>query len=177
MLKSILTYGAIAGVIVGVPMFIGQVLVDGHPPIPISMAIGYATMLVALSMVFLGVKRQRDTAGGGVIKFWPALGMGLAISAIAGLFYVATWELTQALTGHQFVADYTNTLVAEKQAAGAGAAEIAKLRADMDRFAVDYANPLYRLPMTFAEIFPVGLLVSIVSAALLRNSRFMPARG
>ena len=176
MLKSILIYGAVAGVIVGVPMFMGQVLVDGHAPIAFSMAVGYATMLVALSMVFLGVKRQRDTAGGGVIKFWPALGMGLAISAIAGLFYVATWELTQALTGHQFVSEYANTVVAEKQAAGAGAAEIAALRAQMDAFAVQYANPLFRLPMTFAEIFPVGLLVSIVSAALLRNSRFLPAR-
>lgn len=176
MLKSILIHGAVAGVIVGVPMFIGNVLIDGHPPIPISMAIGYATMLVALSMVFLAIKRQRDTVGGGVIKFWPALGMGLAISVIAGIFYVATWELTQVLTGSTFVADYTDTMVAEKQAAGAGAAEIAALRAEMAAFAVQYQNPLYRLPVTFIEIFPVGLLVSIVSAALLCNSRFMPAR-
>jgi hypothetical protein len=30
--------------------------------------------------------------------------------------------------------------------------------------------------MTFAEIFPVGLLVSLASAGLLRNSHFLPAR-
>ncbi len=40
-----------------------------------------------------------------------------------------------------------------------------------------YAKPWYRMPMTFAEIFPVGILVSLVSAALLRNPRFLPARG
>lgn len=41
---------------------------------------------------------------------------------------------------------------------------------------VQYANPLFRLPMVFAEIFPVGVLVSLISAALLRNRRFLPAR-
>ena len=176
MLRTILIYGVIAGVIVGVPMFIGTVLVEGHAPTSISMAIGYAIMLVALSTVFLAIKRQRDTAGGGVIKFWPALGMGLGISLIAGVFYVATWELTQALTGADFITEYASTVIAEKQAAGAGAAEIAATRAQMDQFAVQYQNPLFRLPMTFVEIFPVGVLVSIVSAALLRNSRFLPAR-
>ena len=61
-------------------------------------------------------------------------------------------------------------------AAGASAAEIEALRARMAAFAVQYANPLYRLPMTFSEIFPVGVLVSVISAALLRNSRFLSAR-
>jgi hypothetical protein len=46
----------------------------------------------------------------------------------------------------------------------------------MEAFKVQYANPMFRLPMTFAEIFPVGVLVSLVSAGLLRNSRFLPAR-
>lgn len=176
MLKSILIYGVVAGVIVGVPMIIGNVLMDGHLPMAVSMAVGYATMLVALSTVFLAIKRQRDVAGGGVIRFWPALGMGLAISLIAGVFYVGTWELTQQITGMNFTADYAQAMIAEKQAAGASAAEIEAMRAQMADFAVQYANPLYRLPMTFAEIFPVGVLVSVVSAALLRNSRFLPAR-
>lgn len=176
MLRTILVYGAIAGVIVGIPMLIQGVMLEEHPPVPIAMAIGYATMLIALSAVFLGVKRQRDTVGGGVIKFWPALGMGLAISAVAGVMYVLTWELTQALTGYGFVAEYTDTLVAEKQAAGASAGEIATLRAQMADFAVQYADPLYRLPVTFIEIFPVGVLVSLISAAVLRNPRVLPAR-
>ena len=48
--------------------------------------------------------------------------------------------------------------------------------AEMDQFAVQYENPLFRLPMTFAEIFPVGVLVSLVSALVLRNPRVLPAR-
>jgi hypothetical protein len=46
----------------------------------------------------------------------------------------------------------------------------------MEAFKLQYANPMIRMPMTFAEIFPVGLLVSLVSAGLLRNPRFLPAR-
>jgi hypothetical protein len=40
----------------------------------------------------------------------------------------------------------------------------------------EYANLLYRLSMTFTEILPIGVLVSLASAALLRNSRFLPMR-
>ena len=53
---------------------------------------------------------------------------------------------------------------------------LAKFTAEMEQFKVQYANPLYRWPMTFIEIFPVGVLVSLISAALLRNRRFLPAR-
>ena len=53
---------------------------------------------------------------------------------------------------------------------------LAQVVAEMERFKANYANPLYRLPMTFSEIFPVGILVSLVTAALLRNRRFLPAR-
>ena len=176
MLKTILKYGVIGGVIVGVPRFAVAVVMDGHPPLAWGMVFGYATMLIALSTVFLGIKHHRDVDGGGVIKFWPALGVGLAISLIAGVFYVATWELSQVITGGGFAADYARTVIAEKQAAGASAAEIEALRVQMAAFAVQYANPLYRLPMTFSEIFPVGVLVSVISAALLRNSRFLSAR-
>lgn len=38
-----------------------------------------------------------------------------------------------------------------------------------------YANPLFRFPMTFGEIFPVGLLITLISAAVLRNLKVLPA--
>ena len=50
------------------------------------------------------------------------------------------------------------------------------MRAEMAQFGEMYANPLIRMPITFIEIFPVGLVISLIAAALLRNSRFLPAR-
>jgi hypothetical protein len=32
------------------------------------------------------------------------------------------------------------------------------------------------MAITFIEIFPVGVLISLISAAVLRNSRVLPAR-
>ena len=174
MWRKILTYGLIAGLVVAIPMNVMILATPGHLPLAYGMVFGYVTMLVALSAVFVAVKRHRDTELGGVIGFWPALGMGLGISLIAGIIYSLAWELSLAMSHMDFATAYANTLIAEKKAAGASAEAIAKLTAEMDAFKVQYANPLFRLPMTFAEIFPVGVLVSLVSAALLRNPRFLP---
>ena len=105
-----------------------------------------------------------------------ARGIGLAISAVAGVVYAIGWEITLAITDYAFVDDYAAAALEAKRTSGASAAEIAKLTADMAAFKAQYLNPALRLPMTFAEIFPVGILVSLVAAALLRNSRFLPAR-
>jgi len=176
MLRIIALYGVIAGLIAGVPMAAMMVLPTGHLPLSISYIIGYTTMLIALSAVFVAVKRRRDIDLGGVIGFWPALGLGLGISFVASIFYVLAWELTLALTHTDFMAGYTKMLMAQAKAKGASAAALARLAADMKRLEIQYANPLYRLPETFNEIFPVGVLVSLVSAGLLCNRRFLPAR-
>ena len=176
MWQKILSYGLVAGLVVAIPMNIMMVALKGHPPLAWGMVFGYVTMLVALSAVFIAIKRYRDTELGGVIRFWPALGLGLGISVVAGIIYVLAWELSLAITQIDFASAYADTLIAEKKAAGLSGDALAALTAEMDTFKVEYRNPLYRMPMTFAEIFPVGVLVSLVSAALLRNSRFLAAR-
>jgi hypothetical protein len=175
MLNRILIYGTIAGLIVGAAMS-GTVIAWANDPPAYGMAIGYLTMLVALSLVFVAIKRHRDEDLGGVIRFWPAFGLGIGVSIVAGLIYVVFWEIMLMTAASGFVDTYAAGLIEQKRQAGASAAELARLTAEMEAFKVQYANPLIRLPMTFAEIAPVGLLVSLVSAGLLRNPRFMPAR-
>jgi len=176
MWRNILKYGLIAGLVVAIPMNLMMATMSDHAPLAWGMVFGYVTMLVALSAVFIAIKRYRDGELGGVIGFWPALALGIGISVIAGIIYSFAWELSLALSHADFASAYANTLIAEKKAAGASAEAIAKLTAEMDAFKVQYANPLYRMPMTFTEIFPVGVLVSLISAALLRNRRFLAAR-
>lgn len=177
MLNRILFHGLIAGLIVGVPMIVVAVtLGDKAPTGNLGVLIGYTTMLVALSVIFLAVKRHRDVVNGGVIKFLPAFLMGLGISAVAGILYVLAWEATLVLTGLDFGAFYTEHLMEAARARGASEAELAAELEKAQAFAKMYANPLFRMPITFTEILPVGILVSLVSALLLRNSRFMPAR-
>ena len=127
-------------------------------------------------LIFVGVKRHRDETLGGVIRFWPAFAMGLGISLVAGVFYVLAWEAALAVTGMDYGAEFAGHMIDQQKAAGVSAAELAKYVAEMERFKAQYANPLYRMPMTFTEIFPVGILVSLITAGLLRKSTFLPAR-
>jgi hypothetical protein len=176
MLRTILKYGVIAGLIVGgfeIGIFSAF---SGMPPLKYGMLIGYTTMLIALSAVFVGIKKHRDVDRGGVIGFWPAFGIGLGVSFIAGIFYVIAWEVVQAMTQMDFASAYAQAIINSEKANGASAEALAKLTAEMAEFQVQYADPMFRLPMTFTEIFPVGVLVSLISAGLLRNSRFLPAR-
>jgi hypothetical protein len=175
MFRKILSYGAVAGLIAGISLSAVVVAGQGHE-VHYGMLIGYATMLVALSTVFVAIKRHRDVDLGGVIGFWPALGLGLGISFVAGLFYVLAWETTVWFLHLDFANGYAKTLIEQKKASGVTGAALAKFTAEMEQFKLHYANPLYRLPMTFIEIFPVGVLVSLVSAGLLRFSSFLPAQ-
>ena len=177
MWRDIVKYGVIAGLVVAVSMIASFWATDGQMPHGwLGMAVGYATMLVAFSAVFVGIKHQRDVAGGGVIRFWPAFAMGLAISFIAALFYVGAWEFVQATIVDDFAGSYGESVIAAQKAKGIDPAALAKLTAEMEAFKVQYADPMFRLPMTFAEIFPVGVLVSLISALVLRNPQVLPAR-
>ena len=173
MTSLILRYGIIAGLIVAIPMLY-QMLVRGA--LVESLLLGYAIMIVALTAVFLGVKQYRDKMLGGVIRFLPALGVGLAISTVACVFYVAAWEISLAFSDFDFTRFYSNSMIEAAKARNASPAEIQQAVADAESFAKMYANPLVRMPITFIEMFPVGVLISLISAGLLRNSRFLPAR-
>ena len=175
MIQRILSYGVIAGVVASVPMSVIALGMQGDPPSH-GMAIGYTIMLVALSTVFVAIKRHRDIELGGVIRFWPAFGMGLGISIVAGILYVATWEAASAFMRADFATSYADAMIAAQKAEGVHGEALARFVAEMERFKVNYANPLFRLPMTFMEIFPVGVLVSLVSAGLLRNPGFLRRR-
>ena len=175
MTRIILTYGLTSGLVV-IGASLGVILIGGGGGHQSNLFLGYLIMLVALSSILVGVKQHRDRALGGVIKFRTALGLGLGIAVVASLVYVAVWEVYLAMTHYAFMGQYTAKILEAKRAAGVSGADYAKAAQEMDAMRQQYANPLYRLPETFAEIFPVGLLIAIVSAALLRNPRFLPAR-
>jgi len=174
--KIVLRNGILAGLIVGIPMILYMTSLTDFSSMGTSMLVTYVVMLLALSMVFVGIKQYRDRERGGVIEFVPALAVGLGISVVAGVFYAIAWEITMPLMKFDFSQAYANAMIEQARASGASAEVLAAKAAEAQEFTRTYANPFIRVPFTFLEIFPVGILVSLVSAALLRNSRFMPAR-
>lgn len=176
LLRLVAFYGSIAGLVVAVPMVWLMLTLEPEDAPDLGVVYGYLTMLLALTAVFVGVKQYRDKVLGGAIRFGPALLVGLGISAVASLFYTIGWEISLAYSGFDFASAYTNAQVEAARAKGISGEELQKVIADGETFVKNYANPLYRMPLTFIEMFPVGVLVSLISAGLLRNSRLLPAR-
>ncbi len=173
-----LKYGAVSGAIV-IAVIIAGVLYAGGPGgghAFSSMWFGYLVMIVALSMIFLAIRDYRNKTLGGVIKFLPAFGVGLLVAAIAAVTYVIVWEIFLATTHYPFMETYIAQAIEAKRAAGVAGAELDAYVAEMEQMKTAYANPLFRLPMTFVEIFPVGFIIALISAAILRNPKVLPAR-
>ncbi len=174
-MKYALIYGSLAGLVIISVMLTG-ILAGGQDSVFASMWFGYLVMLVAMTFMFVGVKRYRDIEHGGVIRFWPALKMGLAIAVVSALAYILVWEVYLAATGYRFMTDYLDSIAQGLAAQGRTPAQVAQEMAQYEWVRDNYGNPLIRIPLTFTEIFPVGLIAALVSAVLLRNPRLLPAR-
>ena len=172
--RFVLIYGILAGVISILLILISFTF--GDESSCGSIWLGYLIMLAALSLIFAGIKRYRDIELGGVIRFWVATGMGLGIAMVSGIVYAIGWEAYLWLTDYSFFPEYAKATIDAKRAAGASAAEIARLTREMAELGEQYSQPLYRMAMTLSEILPVGVIVSFISAAFLRNHGFMPYR-
>lgn len=168
MTRIALIFGSIAGLICA-GMFFLTAPEDGFNAEHMENGeiIGYTTMIVSLSLIFLATRQYRDKQLGGSIKFGKALLLGLYISAVAGVIYVAGWELYQYITPGDFVDQYVAFLKQQLADQGMTPEQIETQMADQMKMMELYkSNFAFRMGLTFLEIFPVGLLISLISAIL-----------
>jgi hypothetical protein len=176
MKKIIITYGLIGGVIVSVFMVANHSLVEtGVIGIDRGMITGYTSMVIALSMVFFGIKTYRDQYLNGIISFGRAFKIGILITAMASLMYAITWEVYYNSGNQDFMEVYSRHQIDKMVKEGATNAEVMAASDEMKSFSEMYKNPLIRFGMTLAEILPVGIVVTLLCAALLRRRQFLPA--
>lgn len=176
MKKIVLIYGLIAGVIVGAMMMITMPLYEsGTLKLENGEWLGYTTMVIALSMVFFGMKSYRDNHLGGSITFGNALKVGLLITLIAALIYAFSWEITRLNMKGDFMTLYGEKQIEKMKIEGATEAALIEAKKKMDDFGLMYKNPFIRFGITLMEIAPVGILISLLSAGLLRKKIFLPA--
>lgn len=176
MKKIVLIYGIIAGVIVGAMLMITMPLYEsGTLKFENGEWLGYTTMVIALSMVFFGVKSYRDNQLGGSITFGSALTVGFLITLVAALIYALSWETTRLNMKGDFMTLYGEKQIEKMKNEGSTEAAIEVAKKKMKDFTDMYKNPLIRFGITLMEILPVGILISLVSASLLRRKNFLPA--
>jgi hypothetical protein len=176
MKRIVLIYGLIAGVIVGAMLLITMPMYNaGTLDLDNGELLGYTTMTIALSLIFFGVKSYRDKDLGGEISFGKAVQVGLLIMLVAGAIYALCWEISYRTMDGDFMAKMTQHYIDDMKADGATEAELAKAKADWESFSALYKNPVIRFGVTIMEITPVGVILTLLSATLLRRKDFLPA--
>lgn len=168
MKKTVLTFGLISGVMISVLMGGSLLLADkigsGH-----SMAIGYTIMVASFLLVYFGIRSYRDNQLGGRISFGRAFACGLLISLITTVCYVAMWEILYFGFMPHFMDSYFAAQIHKVQSAGLDAATTATKVAAIRHSQELYQNPLVNMAYTFIEPLPVGLIITLISAAILRR--------
>jgi len=175
MKKIVIIYGLIAGTIVGGLMLATMPLWDtGALNFDNGHLVGYTTMVIALSMIFFGIKSFRDNHAAGNITFGKGVLIGVLITLIAGVMYALAWEISYSQMGDEFINKMTEHYFEEMKTDGATEAELMEAREDWVMYSEMYKNPVIRFAITITEILPVGLVITLLSAALLRKKGFLP---
>ena len=165
MKKIVLTYGLISGVI-GAALLLAHVpFMDGGSK---SLILGYTGIVLSSLLIFFGVRSYRENVGKGKISFGRAFAVGILIALISAVCYVAAWEVvyysSPGIVDHVF-----DKPIEEMRASGAPQAKIDEAAREAESFKKLYANPLVNVAFTFNEPFPVGLLITLISAGILRR--------
>ncbi|MBD79593.1 MAG: DUF4199 domain-containing protein [Crocinitomicaceae bacterium] len=169
MKKTVLKYGSIGGVIIAAFLAGSWSFMVDNLDNPASELFGYASMVIALSTIFVGVKSYRDNELDGTISFGKAFLLGLYISLLASSFYVVTWMIISSTIAPDFMTNYVDAAIAKLQASDMSAEEIEEKAAEMRMWIEYYKNPFIKAGLTLMEILPVGILISLISAAILRR--------
>lgn len=175
MRKIVLTFGLISGVLISAMMaatipFQHQIGSDK------AMFVGYTTMVLSFLLVFFGERSYRETVGGGLITFSKGFAVGISITMITCICYVLTWEIIYHFFMPDFMDQYSAHMVEKAKASGMSQAALQQQLEQIQKMKALYANPLINAAMTLIEPFPVGLAITLLSAAVLRRSRKATAR-
>lgn len=168
MKRVVLTFGLISGALLSLMMVVNMTLSD-EIGLDHSLVLGYTTMVLAFLLVFFGIRAYRDQECGGTISFGKACAVGALIALISTVCYVASWEVLYFFFMPDFADKYAEHVLAQARASGAPADEIARQAKEMADFQQSYRNPLINIAWTFLEPLPVALVMTLVSAGILRR--------
>lgn len=169
MKKIVLTFGLIAGLIASAFLVFSIAYCYSINSFEGNMLVGYASMLLSFSMVFVGIKNYRDKYNDGIISFGNAFKIGLYISLIASTMYVLTWLVDYYLFIPDFMDKFCEQALQKSRISGVSQAEMAIQTAEMDKYKEMYSTPIGVILLTYMEILPVGLVVSLISALILKK--------
>jgi hypothetical protein len=170
MQKIVLRFGLASGaILVAMALVMMPLCMRGTIDFDHSEILGYTSMVLSFLLVFFGVRSYRDNVAGGAISFGKAFQVGILITLVTCAIYVIAWEIAYFNFFPNFLDQYGAHVIAKMRSSGASDAAILETTRKMADLAKHYTNPLYNSAITFMEVFPVGLIMTLVSAAILRR--------
>jgi hypothetical protein len=170
MKKTVVTFGLLSGGVSALMMLLTVPFMDrigfDHGEI-----FGYTAILMSFLLVFFGVRSYRENVGGGAVGFGRAFTVGILITLVSCVFYVATWELIYFKLSPGFADKYSAYAVEKAKASGASQQKLEETARQMAEMKKMLDRPLVNAAVTFVEPFPIGLIVTLVSAAVLKKKK------
>jgi len=180
MTKTVLTFGILSGLIIAALVWTTATLAD-RDAIAFERLdiVGYASMLIALTMVFFGIKSYRDKVGKGTITFWKGVQVGFLISLISAFLYwggAISYGIVNPNFEANFIRKFTDLKVNKPAEQGAPQAQIDKAKSEVEMMQTLFKNPVLFFLVCLMEMLPVGIVVTLISAALMRRRELLPVQ-
>lgn len=170
MKRIVLVFGLISGALMALFMFGTMPFID-KIGFDRGAYVGYTSMILAFMLVFFGIRSYRENVGGGTITFGRAFIVGILIAGISSICYVIAWEILYHFFMPDFMDKYTAHVIEQARAAGANAQTIQAKQQELQQIKQLYSNPFANVAMTLLEPLPVGLVITVISAAILRKKK------
>jgi hypothetical protein len=170
MKRIVLVFGLISGALMALFMFGTMPFID-KIGFDRGVYVGYTSMVLAFILVFFGIRSYRENVGGGAITFGRAFIVGILIAGISSICYVIAWEILYHTLMPDFMDKYSAHVIEQARAAGANAQAIQAKQQELQQVRQLYSNPFANVAMTLLEPLPVGLVITVISAAILRKRK------
>lgn len=170
MKKIVLIFGLISGALMAVFMFATMPFID-KIGFDRGYIVGYTGMVLAFMLIFFGIRSYRENIGGGSITFGRAFTVGILIAVISSICYVIAWQVLYHTLMPDFFEKFSAHVIEKARASGASPETIQAKVQEMEQAKRLYSNPVLHVAFTFLEPFPVGLIITVISAAILRKKR------
>jgi hypothetical protein len=154
--------GILGGIIVSIVMISMIWYMKANPGQEPNAIMGFMSML-AFILVILGIKQERKI-NNGTITFGKAFLTGLCISFIISTIYVLVWLIIYYNFFPDFMEKYSEMILKNTKPE-----DLVAKTTEINQMKEWYKNPLMIILLTYMEIFPIGIVVSIISALVLKK--------
>jgi hypothetical protein len=163
MKKTIFVFGGIASLVL-LLFILGLTFFNWH-----SATVGYTAMIIAFSFIYVGIRSYRENYNGGVISFGKAFRIGLGIALLASTAYVIFWMIDYTYFMPDFMDKYAAKMVQQARQSGLTGPELEKKLAGINQMKDLYKSPIMVVLFTYLEILPVGIVISLIAALILKR--------